>query len=233
MQPGPQYPYQQPYPQQQYPGYPPPKSGGKTVLVIVLVVAGFLVLAGVGVGAFFLLTSGDKRTTAAPTTTSPAGEPDKYTTLPRCSEVGSRMKNLPPLTRDDAPEPAGGSDDQLEMTQLSCSWMKPGSSSGTVTMYLSESKQKGSGAGTRYAAAGYENAVEDGAKPITAGIGKATKAADVDFDSGRTLQCGVRFYQGNVDVIVIVSAADETDRDIARCRRNAHNLAESASSSLG
>lgn len=235
MQKGPQYPYQQYQPHQQYPGYPPPKpGGGKTVLIVVLVVAGVLLLAGVGVGAFFLLKQGndDKRASAPATSTSPAGEPDKYTSLPRCPEVGSRMKGLPPLVRDDPPEPASTSDDELTMTQLSCSWMKSGSSSGQVSMYLSESKVPGSGAGTSYAAAGYNNAVEDGGKPITAGIGKATKAADVDFHASSSLQCGVHFYQGNVDVIVIVQAADEKDRNMDLCRRNAHKLAEAASESI-
>jgi hypothetical protein len=235
VQQGPQYPYQQYQPPQQYPGFPPPKpGGGKTALIVVLVVAGVLVLAGVSVGAFFLLRSGDdKRSTAAPSTSaSPAGEPDKYSSLPRCPEVAGRMQGLPPLVRDDPPQPGSTSDDELTMIQLSCSWMKSGSSSGQVTMYLSKSNVPGSGAGTRYAAAGYDNAVEDGGKPITAGIGKATKAADVDFHASSSLQCGVHFYQGNVDVIVIVQAADEQDRNVERCRRNAHKLAESASQSL-
>jgi hypothetical protein len=233
VQQGPQYPYppqQQPY----YPGYPPPKpGGGKTALVIVLVVAGVLVLGGLGVGAFFLFRpDGNRSVTAAPTSASPAGEPDKYSALPRCSEVGDRMKNLPPLEKDAAPEPASTSAQDLSMTQLGCSWRQAGSSSGQVTMYLVKSNEPGSGAGPQYAKAGYENDVKDGAKPITAGIGSATKAADVDYDNG-VLQCGVRFYQGNVDVIVIVSAAEATDRNTDRCRRNAHSLAEAVSESLG
>lgn len=232
MQQGPQYPYQpqQPY----YPGFPPPpqRGGGKTALVIVLVVAGVLVLAGLGVGAFFLLKPDKRPVAAPPASTSAPAEPDKYTSLPRCPEVGSRMDGLPPLMRDDAPEPAGTSNDEVTMTQLSCSWMKSGSSSGQVTMYLSESKTPGSGAGTRWSAAGYDNAVEDGGKPITAGIGKVTKAADVDFHASSSLQCGVHFYQGNVEAVVIVQAADEQDRDMDRCRRNAHKLAEAASESI-
>ncbi|MEV7092204.1 hypothetical protein AB0M80_05120 [Amycolatopsis sp. NPDC051045] len=230
MQQGPQYPYQQPY--QQYPGYPPPKSGGKTVLIVVLVVAGVLVLAGVGVGAFFLLTADHKRSTAAPASTSAAGEPDKSTSLPRCSEVGSRMNNLPPLSGDAPPEPASTSDDKIQLSQLSCSWTKAGSSSGTVSMMLAKSLQPGSGAGPGYAKAGYEIEVDRGAKPITEAIGKATKAADVGYDQSGTLQCGVRFYQGNVDVTVIVTAAEPSDRNIERCRRNAHSLAKAASESL-
>lgn len=236
MQQGPpQYPYP---PQQQYrpgyPGYPPPKSGGgKTALVIALVVAGVLVLAGVGAGAYFLLRpDGDRRTATGATTSRPAGEPDRYTTLPRCSEVGERMDNLPPLEKDAAPEPASTSDDELSMTQLGCSWRKAGSSAGQVTMYLVKSNVPGSGAGPGYAKAGYENAVKDGAKPISAGIGQAAKAADVDFARSGVLQCGVRFYQGNIDVLVLVSS-DERDVDIERCRRNAHNLAEAVSESIG
>lgn len=234
MQQGPQYPYQQqPYPQPQYPGYPPPKSG-KTALVVVLVVVGVLLLAGVGVGAFFLLTArDDKRAAPVTTTTSPAGEPDKYTSLPRCSEIGSRMNNLPPLDSDKPAEPASTSNPEIEQSVLGCSWRKPGSSAGDLSMYLSKSKQPGSGAGAGYAAAGYENAVDDGAKPITEKIGKATKAADVEYNQGSTLQCGVRFYQGNVDATVIVSAADATDRNLERCRRNAHSLAKAASEALG
>ncbi|MBE1501154.1 hypothetical protein H4696_008254 [Amycolatopsis lexingtonensis] len=233
MQQGPQYPYpQQPYPQQQYPGYPPPKSGGKTALVVVLVVAGVLVLAGAGVGAFFLLTADDKRSAAVPPTTSASGEPDKYTSLPLCSEVGSRMNNLPPLSSDAPAEPATTSDDKIQLSQLSCSWSKPGSSSGTVSMMLAKSNQPGSGNGPGYAKAGYDIEVERGAKPITETIGKATKAADVDYDSSGTMQCGVRFYQGNVDATVIVTAADTSDKNIERCRRNAHSLAKAASESL-
>ena len=233
MQQGPQYPYpQQPYPQQQYPGYPPPKSGGKTALVVVLVAVGVLVLAGAGVGAFFLLTADDKPSTAAPPTTSATGEPDKYTSLPRCSEVGSRMNNLPPLSSDAPAEPASTSDDQIQLSQLSCSWSKAGSSSGTVSMMLAKSNQPGSGTGPGYAKAGYDIEVERGAKPITEKIGKATKAADLDYDSGGAMQCGVRFYQGNVDVTVIVTAADTSDKNIERCRRNAHSLAKAASGSL-
>jgi hypothetical protein len=229
VQQGPQYPYQQ---YQQYPGYPPPKpGGGKTALIVVLVVAGVLVLAGAGVGAFFLLKPDERTAAAPPTSTSAPAEPDKYTSLPRCPEVGSRMDGLPPLVRDDAPEPAGTSNDAVTMSQLSCSWMKSGSSSGQVTMYLSESKTPGSGAGTRWSAAGYDNAVKDGGKPIT-GIGKATKAADVDFHASSSLQCGVHFYQGNVEAIVIVQAADKQDRDMDLCRRNAHKLAEAASESM-
>ncbi|WP_290049625.1 hypothetical protein [Amycolatopsis solani] len=233
MQQGPQYPYpQQPYPQQQYPGYPPPKSGGKTALVVVLVVVGVLVLAGAGVGAFFLLTSDDKRSTAAPPATSATGEPDKYTSLPRCSEVGSRMNNLPPLSSDSPAEPASTSDDQIQLSQLSCSWSKPGSSSGTVSMMLAKSNQPGSGNGPGYAKAGYDIEVERGAKPITEKIGRATKAADVEYAASGTMQCGVRFYQGNVDATVIVTAADPSDKNTERCRRNAHSLAKAASESL-
>jgi hypothetical protein len=232
VQQGPQYPYQQYQPYQQHPGYPPPKSGGKTVLIVVLVVVGVLVLAGVGVGAFFLLTKDDKRSTAAPATTSAAGEPDKYTSLPRCSQVGSRMNNLPPLAGDGPAEPASTSDDKIELSQLSCSWTKAGSSSGTVSMMLAKSLQPGSGAGSGYAKAGYGIEVDRGAKPITEAIGKAAKAADVDYDRSGTLQCGVRFYQGNVDVTVVVTAADPADRNVERCRRNAHSLAKAASESL-
>ncbi|MGW4058443.1 hypothetical protein ACWEGE_09185 [Amycolatopsis sp. NPDC004747] len=232
MQQGPQYPYPQYQPPPQYPGYPPPKSGGKTALVVVLVVAGVLLLAGVGVGAFFLLTSDDKRSSAAPSSTAPAGEADKYSSLPRCSEVGSRMNNLPPLDKDGPAEPASTSDDKIQLSQLSCSWMKPGSSSGSLSMFLAKSNQPGSGDGPGYAKAGFENAVDAGAKPITETIGKATKAADVDYDQSGTMQCGVRFYQGNVDATVVVTAADPSDRNIERCRRNAHSLAKAASESL-
>ncbi|MEU0529878.1 hypothetical protein [Amycolatopsis tolypomycina] len=165
MQQGPQYPYQQYQPYQQQPGYPPPKPGGKTALIVVLVVAGVLVLAGVGVGAFFLLTADNKRSTAAPTSSAPAGEADKYSSLPRCSEVGSRMNNLPPLTKDSPAEPASGSDDRIQLSQLSCSWMKSGSSSGTVSMMLSKSVQPGSGAGPGYAKAGYDIEVRASARP--------------------------------------------------------------------
>ncbi|MDQ7809714.1 hypothetical protein Q5425_38825 [Amycolatopsis sp. A133] len=230
MQQGPQYPYP-PY-QQQYPGYPPPKPGGKTALIVVLVVAGVLVLAGAGVGAFFLLTADHQRSTAAPPSTLVAGEPDKYTSLPRCSEVGSRMNNLPPLSSDAPAEPASTSDDKIQLSQLSCSWTQSGSSSGTVSMMLAKSLQPGSGAGPGYAKAGYDIEVDRGAKPITEKIGRAAKAADVDYDQSGTMQCGVRFYQGNVDVTVIVTAAEKTDRNIERCRRNAHSLAKAASESL-
>jgi hypothetical protein len=232
VQQGPQYPYQQYQPYQQQPGYPPPKSGGKTALIVVLVIAGVLVLAGAGVGAFFLLTANHKRSSAAPSSTAAAGEPDKYSSLPRCSEVGSRMNNLPPLSSDGPAEPASTSDDKIQLSQLSCSWTKSGSSTGTLSMLLAKSNQPGSGNGPGYAKAGYENAVDDGAKPITEKIGKATKAADVDYAQSGALQCGVRFYQGNVDATVIVTAADTTDRNVERCRRNAHSLAKAASESL-
>ncbi|MDX3194537.1 hypothetical protein PV458_39590 [Streptomyces sp. MN03-5084-2B] len=229
---GPQYPYPQYQPYQQYPGYPPPKSGGKTALIVVLVVVGVLVLGGVGVGAFFLVTADHKSSAASPTSTARTGPPDKYTSLPRCSEVGSRMNNLPPLTSDKPAEPASTSSTEIEQLALSCSWREPGSSAGDLSMYLSKSKQQGSGAGEGYAEAGYANEVDRGAKPITEKIGKATKAADVSYDQGSTLQCGVRFYQGNVDVSVIVSAADPADRNVERCRRNAHSLAKAASEAL-
>jgi len=232
VQQGPQYPYQQYQPYQQYPGYPPPKSGGKTVLVVVLVVVGVLVLAGVGVGAFFLVTADRKSSTAAPASTSAAGEPDKYSSLPRCSEVGSRMNNLPPLSSDAPAEPASTSGDTIQLSQLSCSWMKSGSSSGTLSMFLAKSNRPGSGEGPGYAKAGYENEVNRGAKPITEKIGKATKAADIEYDQSGAMQCGVRFYQGNVDATVVVTAADSTDRNLERCRRNAHSLAKAASESL-
>ncbi|MGW5741541.1 hypothetical protein [Amycolatopsis sp. NPDC003861] len=233
MQQGPQYPYPQyqPY-QSQPPGYPPPKSGGKTALIVALVVVGVLVLAGAGIGAFFLLTADQKPSAAAPSSTASAGEPDKYRSLPRCSEVGSRMDNLPPLSSDSPAEPASTSDDKIQLSQLSCSWTKSGSSSGTLSMFLAKSTQPGSGEGPGYAKAGYEIEVDRGAKPITEKIGKATKAADVDYDQSGPLQCGVRFYQGNVDVTVVVTAADTSDRNVERCRRNAHNLAKAASESL-
>ncbi|MGW3958634.1 hypothetical protein ACWED2_02350 [Amycolatopsis sp. NPDC005003] len=232
MQQGPQYPYPQYQPPPQYPGYPPPKSGGKTALVVVLVVVGVLLLGGVGVGAFFLLTADRRSSTASPTSSAPAGEPDKYSSLPRCSEVGNRMNNLPPLTSDSPAEPASTSDDKIQLSQLSCSWTKPGSSSGTLSMFLAKSTRPGSGEGPGYAKAGYEIEVSRGAKPITETIGKATKAADVEYDQSGAMQCGVRFYQGNVDVTVVVTAADTTDRNLERCRRNAHSLAKAASESL-
>jgi hypothetical protein len=89
------------------------------------------------------------------------------------------------------------------------------------------------GAGPEYAKTGYEIEVDRGAKPITEAIGKAAKAADVEYSQNGTLQCGVRFYQGNADVTVIVTAAEPSDRNIERCRRNAHSLAKAASESLG
>jgi hypothetical protein len=143
------------------------------------------------------------------------------------------MNNLPPLSSDAPAEPASTSGGRIELSQLSCSWTKSGSSSGTLTMMLAKSKQPGSGEGPSYAKAGYTVEVDRGAKPITETIGKATKAADVDYDQSGAMQCGVRFYQGNVDATVVVTAADTTDRNLERCRRNAHSLAEAASESLG
>lgn len=210
MQHGSQYPYQ-PY---------RPSRPGKTVLFVVLVALGVLVPAGLGIGAVFLLTAKDDEL-------APATTPDEYTSLPRCTEVGARLADLPPLVRDDPPSPGGGSDGELELTRLDCSWTRPGAPSDRVTMSLAVSKQPGSGAGARQAAAGYTAAVRDGGKPIAAGIGRATKAADVGYAADG---CGVRFYQRNVDVVVSVTAAGQ---DADHCRRDAHNLAEAVSAALG
>ncbi|MCR6481636.1 hypothetical protein M8542_02290 [Amycolatopsis sp. OK19-0408] len=203
MQQGPQYPFPD------YPGYPPPRSG-KTVLLVVLVAVGILVLAGLGIGAVFLLTAKDDELVS--------GEPDRYTALPGCAEVGGHVPDPPPLVRDGPPTPGTASDDELELVRVSCAWAP----AAEVTMDLAKSDEPG--AGTRYAAAAYDRAVAVGGKPITTGLGRATKAADVELAAPR---CGVHFYQGNVDVTVLVTL-DVPDQ----CRRTARSLAEAASASL-
>lgn len=188
------------------------------MLLVVLVTVGVLVLAGLGIGAVFLLTAKDDELVPA----SAATEPDRYTALPHCADVGSHVPDPPPLVRDGPPTPGTASDDQLELIRVSCAWARPGASTAEVTMDLVRSEQPG--AGTRYTAAAYDRVVADGAKPIAAGLERATKAADVELDAPR---CEVRFYQGNVDVTVLVTADGPE-----QCRRTAHGLAEAASASL-
>lgn len=236
VQPG-QYP-QQPYPPQQYPGYPgyPPPKRGNTTLVVVLVIVGVLVVAGLGVGAYFLFSNGDDKapvaagtTKTSATPTSKAAPPDKYSKTPGCSTIAGRMEGMPPLKQEDGPEPAGSSDPEITAVRHFCTWSKDGSSRGDVSMYLYQSKVPGSGAGEAYAKGGFDGA---SGKPVT-GIGKATKAVQKDYPDNGLLQCGIEFYQGNFEAEVIVSAADKNDTNKERCLANAKKLAAATSEAMG
>ena len=241
VQPGqyPQQPYpQQPYPQQPYqgyPGYPPPKKSN-TGLVVALVLAGVLLLGGLGVGAFFLFSkSGDDKspiasgnTRTSSTSTSKAGAPDKYSTTPGCKTIEGKMNGLPALEKEDGPMEASTSGTDITGVRHFCTWSKDGSSRGDVAMYLWKSTAPGSGAGEDYAKAGFGGSE----KPVT-GIGKATKAIEKQITQSGRLQCGIEFYQGNINAEVIVTAADTADTNKERCLSNAKKLASATSEALG
>jgi hypothetical protein len=223
---------QQGYPQ---PGYPPKKSGPGGGVIALIVVAAVLVVAGLGVGGYFLFRdnsgNGDNggSTTAAPSSQAkPSGPPDKYVALPVCATIGDKLTGLPPLTTS-GPESASTSNPDITMTRAGCTWNETGKASGVVSLILSASKQSGSGAGERSAKAGFETATEKSSEPISS-LATATKAAYVDTPAAH--QCSVRFYQGNIEAEVIAGSPSPSQVDKPRCQANALKLAEAVSESI-
>jgi hypothetical protein len=239
MQPGPPYQQgpQQPYPPQGYPGYPPPSYGpppkkSNTGLIVGLVIGAVVVLVGGGVAAIFLL-SGDSSSTASssPTSSKKAGPPDKYTSMPTCQKIGSGVRNLPPLETPKGEEPASTSNTDITYTRSFCSWREPDAPSASVGMYLSKSKEPGSGAGEAWAKAGVENAVKDGGVLIPT-MAKATKAVYAKLDSAS--QCQIKFHQGNVEAEIIVTGPDPSGTvNQTTCKENALKVAKATSEAIG
>ena len=242
MQPGPPYPQgpqyptqgypQQGYPQPGYPqpGYPPPKKSN-TGLIVGLIIGVVVVLGGGGVGAFFLLSGNGSSSSAAPSSSKPSGPPDKYTTMPDCKKIEQGVQNMPPLESPKGQERASTSGTDIELYSSSCNWYKYQEWSASVTMYLSKSTQPGSGAGERYAKAGYENAADDGGEEIP-NMEKAAKAAYININSEG--QCSIKFYQGNIDTQIIVSGPDPMKKvDQKFCKENALKVAKAASHAIG
>lgn len=239
MQPGPPYQQgpQQPYPPQGYPGYPPPGYGpppkkSNTGLIVGLVIGAVVLLGGGGVAAFLLLSDDNgSSTTAAPTSSKKTGPPDKYTAMPTCERIGSKIRNLPPLETPKGEEPASTSNDDITYTRSSCSWREPNAPSATVSMYLSKSKEPGSGAGEAWAKASVENAVTDGGVLIPT-MAKSTKAVHTKLDSSS--QCQIKFYQGNVEGEILVTGPDPSGTvNQTVCKENALKLAKATSEAIG
>lgn len=215
------------------PGYPPKRS--RTGLIVVLVIAGVLVLGGLGVGGYFMFKPGEQRTPlAAPTApAAPTGPPDKYTAMPACASIGGHVPNLPPLFRDAGPQNSSSSDPGVRLTELDCTWPSPGVEGGQVSLHLGTSVQPGSGAGQKYIQAEYDAEVHGytvTSTPLT-GVGHADQAAQLSYSTAG-LTCGVRLRQGNIEAGVLVSAAPG-DTDVARCQANARKLAEAVSAAIG
>ncbi len=243
MQPGPPYQQgpQQPYPPQGYPqqGYPqqygygaPPPKKSNTGLIVGIVIGAVVLLGGGGVGAFFLL-SGDASSSAssAPTSSKKPGPPDKYTAMPGCEKIGTGVKNLPPLETPKGEEPASTSNNEIVYTRSFCTWREPDAPSASVGMYLSKSKEPGSGAGEAWAKAGIENAVDDGGVVIP-GMAKATKAVYAKLNSAS--QCQIKFHQGNVEAEIIVTGSDPSGTvDQTKCKENALKVAKATSEAIG
>ncbi|WP_410662387.1 hypothetical protein [Amycolatopsis sp. lyj-84] len=235
---GPQQPYQQGYPQQGYPGYPqpgygpPPPKKSNTGLIVGIAVGAVVLLGGGGVAAFLLL-SGDSgsSSSAAPTSSKKTGPPDKYTSMPGCQKIGDRVRNLPPLEPPKGEEPASTSAQDIVYTASSCSWREYGAPSALVTMYLSKSKEPGTGAGEAWAKAGYDNAMDDGGEVIPS-MANATKAGYNEIRSDG--QCSIKFYQGNVEAQIIVSGAEPSKPiDQKLCKENALKVAKATSEAIG
>jgi hypothetical protein len=216
------------YPQ---PGFPPKKSGPGGGVLALIVVAAVLVVAGLGVGGYFLFRDSDKSgsSTASPSSQAqPSGPPDKYVALPVCTTIGDKLTGLPSLTTS-GPEPASTSNPDITMSRSSCTWNETGKASGVVSLVLSASKQSGSGAGERSAKAGFETATEKNSEPISS-LTTATKAAYVDTPAAH--QCSVRFYQGNIEAEIIAGSPSPSQVDKPRCQANALKLAEAVSESI-
>ncbi|MEV7553519.1 hypothetical protein AB0N89_28230 [Amycolatopsis sp. NPDC089917] len=238
MQPGPPYHQgpQQPYPPQGYPGYPqpgygPPPKKSNAGLIIGLVIAAVVVLGGGGVAAVLLLSNDSGSSSAAPTSSKKSGPPDKYAAMPGCEKIGSGVRNLPPLETPKGEEPASTSNNDVVYTVSSCSWRESGAPSALVTMYLSKSKEPGTGSGEDWAKAGYDNAMRDGGEVIPT-LAKATKAGYNDIRSAG--QCSIKLYQGNVEAQVIVSGAEPSKPiDQKLCKENALKVAKATSEAIG
>jgi len=251
MQPGPPYqpgptggfPQQGPpqgYPQQGYPqqgqgypqpGFPPKKSGPGGGVIALIVVAAVLVVAGLGVGAYFLFRDSDKSgsSTASPSRqVQPSGPPDKYSVLPLCATIGDKLTGLPPLTKS-GPEPDTTSNRDFTIKRSGCAWNETGKASAVVSLVLSVSNWSGSGAGERSAKAGFETATKKNSEPIST-LATATKAAYVDTPAAH--QCSVRFYQGNIQAEIIAGSPSPSQVDKPRCQANALKLAEAVSESI-
>lgn len=238
---GPQQPYPSPgFPQQGYPGYPQPEYGppppkkSNTGLIVGLVIGAVVVLVGGGVAAVLLL-SGDSGSSSSagssPTSSKKSGPPDKYTAMPGCQKIGNGVKNLPPLETPKGEEPASTSNDEITYTRSFCSWREPNAPSASVGMYLSKSKEPGSGAGEAWAKAGIENAVKDGGVVIPS-MAKATKAVHAKLNSAS--QCQLKFHQGNVEAEIIVTGSDPSGTvDQTRCKENALKVAKATSEAIG
>ncbi|MEU3627248.1 hypothetical protein BS329_13030 [Amycolatopsis coloradensis] len=243
MQPGPPYQQgpQQPYPPQGYPqqGYPqqygygaPPPKKSNTGLIVGIVIGAVVLLGGGGVGAFFLL-SGDSSLSASssPTSSKKAGPPDKYTAMPGCEKIGTGVRNLPPLETPKGEEPASTSNNEIVYTRSFCTWREPNAPSAMVGMYLSKSKEPGSGAGEAWAKASIENAVDAGGVLIPT-MAKATKAVYAKLDSAS--QCQIKFQQGNVEAEIIVTGPDPSGTvNQTTCKENALKVAKATSEAIG
>ncbi|AUI61476.1 hypothetical protein [Amycolatopsis sp. BJA-103] len=236
---GPQQPYPpQGYPQQGYPGYPQPGYGppqpkkSNTGLIVGLVIGAVVLLGGGGVAAFLLLSDDSgSSSAAAPTSSKKSGPPDKYTSMPGCEKIGTGVRNLPPLEPPKGEEPASTSNNEIVYTRSFCTWREPDAPSASVAMYLSKSKEPGSGAGEAWAKATIENAVDDGGVLIPT-MAKSTKALYAKLDSAS--QCQIKFHQGNVEAEIIVTGPDPSGKvDQTKCKENALKVAKATSEAIG
>ncbi|MGC7094311.1 hypothetical protein ACPZ19_06590 [Amycolatopsis lurida] len=217
------------YPQG-YPGYPPPKKSN-TGLIVTLCLVGVLLLAGVGVGAYFLIDSGSSssRSTPAAAPSSAAGPPDRFTDVPVCSDVESRVSGLPEKMTDEAKD-LGTSDPDVSMSGHSCLW-DSGESPIRVELaiHLSISLPGKTGAGSAAASRYYDTMAGQGTPGGSADVPGADKAERTSFN---TNECTVHVLVGNAYIGATYYADDDASISTSTCEADVLKVAKAAAESL-
>ncbi|QWF77051.1 hypothetical protein HUW46_00431 [Amycolatopsis sp. CA-230715] len=223
------YPHQNPqqnfgqppygYPQQGQ-GYPPPKKP-KTGL-IAGIAAGVVVLV-LAVVAIVVFTGDDDEPSQAqpsgppPAPPKPTAAPDKYTKLPTCQEVASKLPDLPaldPRTARSAPKEGSTYPEYL----MSCSFRQetPGASRAKVisvdaTMYSTD--PRGYPAGTEEATGYFEAGIRNGneeAKDLGIGDRAAWQKPVLDIPNQKP-DCELNVLDGNVRLEVRENGIDDPE----------------------
>ncbi|AXB47907.1 hypothetical protein [Amycolatopsis albispora] len=237
MQPG--YPPPQGYQGQQgyqpgypgYPGYPPPKKSN-TGLIVTLCLVGVLLLAGLGVGAYFLIDSGSSSSRSAssgPAPSTETGPPDRFQAVPGCAEVERRVTGLPEKMTDEAKD-HGTSDPDVTMTGHSCLWDSGDSPIRVeLSFHLSASLPGKSGAGTDAASRYFDTMAGQGSQNGSADVPGADRASRTSFSN---TDCSIHVLVGNVYIGATYYADEDAGVTTATCESDVLKVATAATEAV-
>ncbi|MBN6037661.1 hypothetical protein [Amycolatopsis sp. 195334CR] len=213
-----------------YPGYPPPKKSN-TGLIVTLCLVGVLLLGGLGVGAYFLIDSNSSSSRSAPISapSSAAGPPDRFTKVPGCTDVESRVSGLPEKMSDETKD-LGTSDPDVTMNGHSCLW-DSGESPIRVelSIHLSTSLPGKSGAGAAAASRYYDTMAGQGTPGGSADVPGADKATRTSFN---TDECSVHVLIGNAYIGATYYADADASISTSTCESDVLKVATAAAESL-